>query len=30
MLDDWKNLSQWLSNPTVEKLIEVIIGAEFV
>ncbi len=26
MLDDWKNLSKWLSNPTVEKLIEVAVG----
>ena len=26
MLDDWKNLSQWLSNPTFEKLIEVVVG----
>ncbi|ACB53922.1 unknown [Crocosphaera subtropica ATCC 51142] len=26
MLEDWKNLSKWLSNPTVEKLIEVAVG----
>ncbi|MGB5596254.1 MAG: mechanosensitive ion channel domain-containing protein [Crocosphaera sp.] len=30
MLDDWKNLSKWLSNPTAEKLIEVAIGIIFI